>query len=99
MRHFLAIAVSSALVAGCANFPELERAVSADARRMTYPNLIPSEDLSAESRSAQMGPETGENLSGRAERLRARADILRSVEIIDDETRMRISDRLENLGG
>ncbi|KMW58001.1 hypothetical protein AIOL_002969 [Candidatus Rhodobacter oscarellae] len=90
---------AGAVLAGCAQFPELDAAVSARAKAADYPSLVPADDILAKRREARLSPEDGAALLERAERLRQRGAILRALPVIDEETRRRISARLSSLGG
>ncbi len=92
---FLAVAT---LAAGCATFPELDAAVSPEARRAAYPVLIPTQPVLDRRADVRVTPETGEALERRAANLRARARLLRGS-VVDDDTRRRLSNRLRALGG
>ncbi|MCG6902605.1 MAG: hypothetical protein LJE68_07980 [Rhodobacter sp.] len=99
MRPFLCLPVIAALLAGCTSFPQLDSATSLEAKRAPYPKLIPAEGLLAKRGEGRLTPESGEALLARAARLRARAAILRRIQAVDEETRLRIAGRLRQLGG
>ena len=100
MRQIPFLALFVALTAACAYFPELDNAVSEDVRQADYPNLIPIHELSPQGEFEATEPaEIGKHLLARTARLRTRADILRAAEQIDDESRLRVNDRLEHFGG
>lgn len=99
MRHLLWLSLAAALLAGCTDFPQLDAVVTDEARRADYPALIPAEGLLARRELGRLAEADGSLLMARAERLRARAAILRRIEAVDEETRLRISGRLRRLGG
>lgn len=67
------------VVAGCADFPELDDVVSERARRADYPLLQPVDDLiaTALAPSERDALAAAQDLAARAARLRARAATLR----------------------
>jgi len=75
IRHFLFLAV----LAGCAEFPDLDRAISPSARAASYPQIAPLDGT--------LLPEPEETdadlvaLASRAAALRARAERLRGTPI------------------
>ena len=99
MQRFPHILVIAALFAGCTQFPELDAAVSEEAKAADYLDLVPSEQLLNRQHESRLSATTGNSLLARAERLQARARILRSITAVNDETRLRIADRLRRLGG
>lgn len=78
-------------LASCAEFPELDRAMSSRARSAPYPRLLPMQTLLAASpaRSGEVAFATGA-LPARAASLRARARALRARPVIDTATRARL---------
>ena len=99
MRRVIYIFLTgAALAAGCTSFPELDAAVSPEARRAAYPVLIPTQPVLDRRADVRVTVETGEALERRAANLRARAGLLRGS-VVDDETRRRLSNRLRALGG
>jgi len=99
LRLSMILAAFPALIlAGCAQFPDLDAAISAEARRAGYPALIPAEGLLARRGDVRLTEETGRILMQRAANLRARAAILRRISI-DDDSRRRVAGRLHRLGG
>lgn len=99
MRQVLRVSVLAAALAGCTTFPQVDAVVSDAARRADYPTLVPIEGLLAERTGGRLTASDGETLLARAERLQARARILRNVTTIDEDTRLRIAGRLRRLGG
>ncbi|WP_343079682.1 hypothetical protein [Ostreiculturibacter nitratireducens] len=91
--------LASALVAvlsGCAQFPEVEAAMSPEAARADYPALMPIDDVLA--RAAEdgiAGPDLEASLQERAARLRARAAALRAP-VVDAETGARLRSGIED---
>jgi len=86
------------LIAGCASFPELDAAISPEARQAGYPTLVPVGGVLARRDAARIAPETEAALLARAANLRARARLLRGV-VVEEETRLRLAARLRRLGG
>jgi hypothetical protein len=77
-----------AFLAGCAPFPQLDLAISAEAKKSAYPGLEPVDELltrSAPPTDADPSAEI-EALLNRAKLLKARAKILRQTDIITAET-------------
>ena len=99
MRQVLIALGFMALLGGCAQFPQLDAAISAEARRAEYPELIPAQGLLDRRETGRITAETGPDLLARADRLRARARILRRITVVDEATRIRLRDRLRRLGG
>jgi len=99
MRQFLTICALAVLLGGCATFPELDAVVSTEAKRAEYPNLIPAAGLLARRDQGRLDTTSGEALLSRADRLRARARIIRAITVVDEATRLRIAGRLRRLGG
>ncbi len=99
MRRAICIFLTGAnLAAGCTSFPELDAAVSPDARRAEYPVLTPTQPILDRRLDVRLTEETGEELERRAANLQARARLLRGS-VVDDDTRRRLSNRLRALGG
>jgi hypothetical protein len=103
MRRALAIAVA-ALLAGCADWPDLGDRIEGDAGPAAagYPDLVPIDTILA---SAVPSEETADgearavaDLEARAERLRLRAAIL-AMPAGDTEALDRMRARLAALGG
>lgn len=123
MRNALCIGLlAAAALAACASFPQLDAAISPEARRAPYPELVPSERLLARRDEGRLTEADGAALQSRAEGLRARAGRLpgqaasaagiearyRNLQArarllrgqsVDDDTRLRLRDRLRRLGG
>jgi len=94
---FLSLTVATLAVA-CTSFPELDAAVTPEARRAAYPVLIPTQPVLDRRSNVRVTVATGEALLARAANLRARAGLLRGS-VVDDETRRRLANRLRALGG
>ncbi|MDJ0630027.1 MAG: hypothetical protein QNJ44_17345 [Rhodobacter sp.] len=93
------IALIAALtLPACATFPDLDAAISPEARRAEYPELIPAEGLLGRRSDGRVTEQDAEILMARAANLRARAALLRGAPI-DEETRLRLAARLRRLGG
>ncbi len=115
--------IASVALAACASFPKLDAAISPEARRAGYPELVPTEQLLAkreegrlteadglalQSRSARLRARAGgvarqsdsggAGIGARYRNLQARAQLLRG-QSVDDDTRLRLRDRLLRFGG
>lgn len=90
--------LTALLVAGCAEFPDLDASISPEARRADYPELVPVGDILNRRGAARTTGEEADVLNARAAALRARARLLRGA-AIDDATRERLSPTLTRLGG
>lgn len=97
MRLILIFTVTMGLTA-CADFPDLDAAISDDARNADYPALVPAEGILARGEAGTLTESSGPALQARAANLRARAALLRGI-AIDEETRLRLAVRLKRLGG
>ncbi len=90
-RLFLFTIAGVWLLAACTEFPELDRAMSPEARRAGYPALVPVEPiLFAAFRGQPDTPAETAWLVRRAAGLRARADALRGP-VIDTASRARLA--------
>ncbi|WP_241524035.1 hypothetical protein [Oceaniglobus indicus] len=91
MIHPVRLLVLSALVAGCATFPELDTAERSAAARVDYPKLVPLGPLLARAGSDdRIDAALPDTLAARAAALRARAALLRGSPITAAErTRLR----------
>ncbi len=90
-----------AILLGCTAFPELDDAISDQARLSGYPTLAPFDDLMARAGdpAANTSTEEIEALRSRARLLNARARILRRTEVVDSDAQLRMKaafDRLTN---
>lgn len=95
----LICAVLSGLsLAGCADFPKLDAAISPEARRAAYPDLVPIDTVLDRRKLARTTGREAAMLETRAENLRRRAAMLRGI-TIDEETRLRLTPGLIRLGG
>jgi len=99
MQQCLTLCLCTVLLAGCASFPELDTVVSEEAKRAAYPSLIPAKGLLDRREQGQLTATSGAQLLARADRLRARARIIRNITAVDEATRLRIAGRLRRLGG
>ncbi len=84
------------VLAGCTQFPELDRTIEPGAEAADFPDLVPLEPILAaqaspekRSQQAQETREAEETVAARQEALRARADTLRGG-VIDPETQDRM---------
>jgi len=82
---------------GCTRFPELDSAITAEARGADYPELLPTATLAA--MAAEPAPEPDDQAARdpdevRAARLRARAARLRGA-VIDADTQTRMGEGVE----
>ena len=66
-------------LSACAEFPVLDAAVSPDATRAPFPQILPLDALLVQAAVAQTGPLTGTALEARAEALRRKAAALRAA--------------------
>jgi hypothetical protein len=77
-------------LAGCTQFPELDRTITPEVEAADYPALIPLEPVLAGTTIApDRGADTEEAVQARAAALRARADRLRGG-VVDGETQARM---------
>ncbi len=83
-------------LASCAQFPDLDSALSENARTADYPNLVPVEVLQARVTETRISPETASGLQARVAALKARAARLRGS-VIDSPTRERMSIGVEDI--
>ena len=88
-----------ALVAACARFPELDNAISAEARQSPYPRLEPVDELLAEAAPSADRDAAAEieDLRARALLLKARAIILRRTTVIDPESQAQMKAAFDRL--
>ena len=98
LRAGLSALAFAVALAACATFPELDAVISDGARKADYPTLIPVDGILVRRASGQITEQTDDILRARAANLQARANLLRGI-VVDDETRRRLSARLERLGG
>jgi len=91
MRKAVFLLCFSFGLTGCAEFPELESAISDRGRAAGYPALLPMEDLLARANApTRLDETTGAGLAARAAALRARADRLRRMPVVDAAARRRM---------
>ncbi len=99
MRSAVCALVFLTFLGACTDFPQLDAAISEDAKNAAYPNLVPADELLAKRQDSRITPQTGPDLIARADRLRARAGLIRGIETVDEATRIRLRGRLRALGG
>lgn len=99
MRTAVCSLVFLAFLAACTDFPQLDAVVSEDAKNAAYPDLVPADRLLEKRQEGRITAQTGPDLMARADRLRARARLIRGIETVDEATRIRLRDRLRALGG
>ncbi|SLN74372.1 hypothetical protein ROJ8625_04048 [Roseivivax jejudonensis] len=88
-RALTGLSAGALLLAGCATFPEIDAAESADVATAPYPDLVPIGTLLAQ-QPPRATPALEAEVTARADALRARADALRGP-VIDAPTRDRLS--------
>lgn len=99
MRRPLCLTLFAAIaLAACTDFPQLDAAISEEAKRAEYPVLVPVAGLLVKREEGRITEATGLQLQSRAANLRARANLLRG-QPIDEETRLRLRGSLRRLGG
>ncbi|MDO6485546.1 hypothetical protein [Shimia thalassica] len=76
MRPLLTLTVLSFLAA-CAEFPDVDQAVSDSAKRAPFPDLIPVDDILIED-AARLDEHSDDQLIARVDRLNRRANELRT---------------------
>ncbi len=79
MRSLL-IMTCCAMLASCAQFPEVDDVISKNADGAEYPDVIPLQDI-ADPSDGYLDENSGENLEGRINGLKRRADELRNKSI------------------
>lgn len=83
-------------VAGCAQFPELDSALTDRARQAPYPELLPVETLKARVDAPRISETAAEDMAARVAGLKARAAALRRT-VIDGATRARMQDGVDEI--
>ncbi|MGR3572657.1 hypothetical protein [Brevirhabdus sp.] len=73
MKFSLIVLLSGLSLAGCADYPNLQSAVSRQARNAPYPSLVPVDPLLDAAAQRRITPATGAGLQARADRLARRA--------------------------
>jgi hypothetical protein len=69
-----ALFLGVSLIAGCTQFPELDRTITPELEAAPYPDLVPIDPLLAKATAGRIDPvRTEAELSGRAAQLEARA--------------------------
>lgn len=95
LRSLTALVVGLGLSA-CAEFPELDAALSDEARAAPYPTLLPVEDLNARVGEPRIAPDAADAIEARVARLKARAARLRNT-VLDSPTRARLQAGIEEI--
>lgn len=89
--RLIALTLITCLTA-CTQFPELDSAVSEQAKDAEYPALVPVEGLLAQAETTRTDPDqTIQSLNARVAALRNRAKRLRNT-VVDSTTRQRMKD-------
>lgn len=78
-----------ALTAGCTNFPEFDGAQSPGVATAPWPRMVPLDGLVRAETPVRTQPEMAEDLDGRAEALRRRAETLQGS-VVDSTARDRM---------
>lgn len=73
-------------LAGCASFPELDAAITPEARTAPYPVIAPLADITAQTAPPRGAAESADDIAARAARLRERAATLDGP-VVDAATR------------
>lgn len=93
-RSALILATLAALLAGCTQFPQLDRTISPAAAAADYPELVPVGPLLARAEAGRVNvPATQANLEGRVARLKARAARLRGT-VLSGREKQRLQEGL-----
>ena len=74
------------LIAGCAQFPEVDATLSEQAREADFPTLAPMDQVLADAGSTEIDDESIEAIEKRADSLRARASALQGQVLGDTAT-------------
>lgn len=88
-----------ALLAACEQFPQLDEAISDQARQSGYPDLAPVDELLARADDSARQDQAAEieALRTRARLLQARAQLLRRTDVIDSDSQDRMKAGFERL--
>jgi hypothetical protein len=86
----IASLVTVLALAACTDFPALDAAVSRRPDPGPAPDLLPIDTLLSATAGARLDASDGAALAARAERLRARAALMRGP-VLDPETRARLA--------
>lgn len=88
-----------ALLAACEQFPQLDQAISDQARQSGYPDLAPVDELLARADDSARQDQAAEieALRIRARLLQARAQLLRRTDVIDSDSQDRMKAGFERL--
>lgn len=87
------------VLAGCTQFPQLDAVITDEARASGYPDLQRSSIFSKVRKDGRLKPDDGEILLKRAADLNRRAEILRKIEVVNDETRKKVAGALKRFNG
>ncbi|MEL7115603.1 MAG: hypothetical protein AAGP08_08420 [Pseudomonadota bacterium] len=98
MRQLLLLMVFGTL-STCGKFPELDAAITDQALSADYPDLVRSDSFNDQRVEGRLTEEDGEELLRRADLLRKRADVIRSIPEINEEARIENAPILKDLGG
>lgn len=80
--------LAAASLAGCTQFPELDRTQTAQLEAAEYPPLVSLDQILAQAQAPQAEPaQTQSNLDGRLSGLRARANRMRGAVLTEQEKR------------
>ncbi len=90
MRHILKSLVVLGTVAACSPAPDLDGMVTDGARMAGFPFLKAVRARAIAPEDAEQANATATTLQNREAALRARAEILRSADEMDDQTRKRL---------
>lgn len=94
-RVLFVLVFLTGLLAGCINVPELDDAISEDARDNAYPKLIELDGkLAAANKGKKAARAASKNLASRARSLKRRAKRLRGP-VVDKRTRRRMAAALQ----
>lgn len=94
MARFLLL-IPLVLATSCTDFPELDSAVSSDARSAPYPQLVPMAGLLSAAHDTRLSEDTGRSLADRAARLRRKAAYLRRTDALSARDRARLLAAIE----
>ena len=97
--HMAVTVALMTFLGACTQFPELDAAISDEAKAADYPRLVPAKSIRANTPKDRLKPNDGPDLLARAERLRKRGEILRGLPVIDEAARERFARVLNDLGG
>jgi len=84
-----ALLLLAALAAGCAEFPDLDAAITPQARAAPYPRIAPLSEVLAGLPEGGPADPGAEALAARAAALKARAARLARIDVVDTPTERR----------